>query len=153
MPRLFMRSDAHSRNLRLHRLSDTSRSARDHRFSICFQCSATAHLSSGICRDARPLACAVCPAPAVGLTEIHACVDELRRWQDLDVLTNSRNFMAEQLLRHSRKDCETVSVCCSLHRQNPVAKGLVEKPGNWKASSANRKDLVTDPWPWLLDEN
>jgi REP-associated tyrosine transposase len=31
--------------------------------------------------------------------------------------------------------------------QNPVAKGLVEKPEEWKASSAKRKDLVTDPWP------
>jgi hypothetical protein len=29
---------------------------------------------------------------------------------------------------------------------------LVEKPDEWVASSANRKELVTDPWPWLLDE-
>jgi hypothetical protein len=36
--------------------------------------------------------------------------------------------------------------------QNPVVKGLVEKPDKWIASSANRKDLLTDPWPWLLDE-
>ena len=36
--------------------------------------------------------------------------------------------------------------------QNPVVKGLVEKPAEWVASSANRKDLLTDPWPWLLDE-
>ena len=36
--------------------------------------------------------------------------------------------------------------------QNPVVKGLVEKPDEWVASSANRKELVTDPWPWLLDE-
>jgi len=36
--------------------------------------------------------------------------------------------------------------------QNPVVKGLVETPHDWDASSANRKDLVTDPWPWLLDE-
>jgi REP element-mobilizing transposase RayT len=35
--------------------------------------------------------------------------------------------------------------------QNPVARGLVEKPDEWEASSAKRKDLVTDPWPWLLD--
>jgi hypothetical protein len=33
-----------------------------------------------------------------------------------------------------------------------VVKGLVEKPDEWDASSANRKELVTDPWPWLLDE-
>jgi putative transposase len=36
--------------------------------------------------------------------------------------------------------------------QNPVVKGLVEKPAEWVASSANRKDLLTDPWPWLPDE-
>jgi REP element-mobilizing transposase RayT len=37
--------------------------------------------------------------------------------------------------------------------QNPVVKGLVEKPDEWDASSARRTDLVTDPWPWLLDEH
>jgi REP element-mobilizing transposase RayT len=36
--------------------------------------------------------------------------------------------------------------------QNPVVKRLVEKPEEWEASSANRKDLGTDPWHWLLDE-
>jgi hypothetical protein len=37
--------------------------------------------------------------------------------------------------------------------QNPVVKGLVERPVEWDASSANRKELVTDQWPWLLDED
>jgi REP element-mobilizing transposase RayT len=37
--------------------------------------------------------------------------------------------------------------------QNPVVKGLVEKPDEWDASSARRTDLVTDPWPRLLDEH
>jgi hypothetical protein len=32
--------------------------------------------------------------------------------------------------------------------QNPVVKGLVERPDDWDASSARRTDLVTDPWPW-----
>jgi putative transposase len=35
--------------------------------------------------------------------------------------------------------------------QNPVKKGLVEHPGAWPASSAARPDLVTDPWPWLFE--
>ncbi len=35
--------------------------------------------------------------------------------------------------------------------QNPVVKGLVESPDQWNASSVTRTDLVTDPWPWLLD--
>jgi hypothetical protein len=37
--------------------------------------------------------------------------------------------------------------------QNPVLKGLVEKPEQWEASSARRMDMVTQPWPWLLDES
>jgi len=36
--------------------------------------------------------------------------------------------------------------------QNPVVRELVERPDQWDASSANRKELVIDPWPWLLDE-
>ena len=36
---------------------------------------------------------------------------------------------------------------------NPVAKELVERPQEWYASSASRKDLMTDPWPWLLDKD
>ena len=35
--------------------------------------------------------------------------------------------------------------------RNPVVKGLVERPDDWDASSVRRTDLVTDPWPWLLD--
>jgi putative transposase len=35
--------------------------------------------------------------------------------------------------------------------QNPVKKGFVEHPPEWPASSAARTDLVTDPWPWLFD--
>jgi REP element-mobilizing transposase RayT len=36
--------------------------------------------------------------------------------------------------------------------QNPVAKGLVERPEEWHASNASKKKFVTDPWPWLLDK-
>jgi REP element-mobilizing transposase RayT len=35
--------------------------------------------------------------------------------------------------------------------QNPVKAGLVEDPAAWLASSAARPDLVTDPWPWLFE--
>jgi REP element-mobilizing transposase RayT len=34
--------------------------------------------------------------------------------------------------------------------QNPVAKGLVESPEQWEASSASCKNIITDPWPYLL---
>jgi len=35
--------------------------------------------------------------------------------------------------------------------QNPVKAGLVEYLGAWEASSVARPDLVTDPWPWLFE--
>jgi REP element-mobilizing transposase RayT len=36
---------------------------------------------------------------------------------------------------------------------NPVTKGLVESPEQWEGSSANRPDLITEPWPFLYDED
>ena len=36
--------------------------------------------------------------------------------------------------------------------QNPVVKGLVDKPEQWDASSAKRIELITEPWPWVFDE-
>jgi hypothetical protein len=36
--------------------------------------------------------------------------------------------------------------------ENPVKKGLVSTPAEWSASSFNRKDLTTDPWPWVFDQ-
>ena len=35
---------------------------------------------------------------------------------------------------------------------NPVTKGLVERPEQWGGSSASRRDLITEPWPFLYDE-
>jgi putative transposase len=35
--------------------------------------------------------------------------------------------------------------------ENPVKKGLVSKSEEWKEGSAGRKDLVTDPWPWVFE--
>jgi REP-associated tyrosine transposase len=36
--------------------------------------------------------------------------------------------------------------------QNPVKTELVDKPEDWEASSAARTDLITDPWPWLFEK-
>jgi REP-associated tyrosine transposase len=35
--------------------------------------------------------------------------------------------------------------------ENPVKKGLVERPADWNESSAQRKDIITHPWPWVID--
>jgi REP element-mobilizing transposase RayT len=36
--------------------------------------------------------------------------------------------------------------------QNPVVRELRDQPDQWHASSANRTDLVSDPWPFIFDE-
>jgi putative transposase len=35
--------------------------------------------------------------------------------------------------------------------ENPVKKGLVTTPEEWHASSASRRDLIAEPWPWVFD--
>ena len=36
--------------------------------------------------------------------------------------------------------------------QNPVVKGLVERPEQWDGSSAKRTDFITESWPYLYEE-
>ena len=36
-------------------------------------------------------------------------------------------------------------------QENPVKKALASTPEEWEESSLNRKDLITDPWPWVFD--
>ncbi len=36
-------------------------------------------------------------------------------------------------------------------QQNPVKKGLVKNPSDWKDSSAAQPELLTDPWPYQYD--
>jgi len=50
------------------------------------------------------------------------------------------------------KTAKQFEFVASYIEQNPVKKGLVEQPEGWEASSASRKDVVADPWPFLLDE-
>ena len=35
--------------------------------------------------------------------------------------------------------------------ENPVKKGLVATREQWEESSANRKNLITEPWPGVFD--
>lgn len=36
---------------------------------------------------------------------------------------------------------------------NPVRKGLTDRIEDWDASSAKCPELVTDPWPWVLEKD
>ena len=35
--------------------------------------------------------------------------------------------------------------------ENSVKKGSASTPEEWEESSLKRKDLITDPWPWVFD--
>ena len=83
--------------------------------------------------------------------EIYAPHDELCGWQDNDAPDKSQNIVAGGYYETRVKTAKQFKFVTYYIEQNPVVKGLVERPDDWDASSARRTDLVTDPWPWLLD--
>ena len=88
----------------------------------------------------------------MGAGKVHARPDELRRWQDIYALKNHNTSWQDGYYDTRVKTAKQFRFVTYYIEQNPVEKGLVEKPDEWVASSANRKELVTGPWPWLLDE-
>jgi len=165
-----MRSDPHSRNLRLHRLSDTP---------------ATFFITKSLLPK-RPVldeaAREIIVSDFAFATEqqriyLRAFVVMLDHWHALfalrepwtlpkfmhhmmsyvggktnTLLTDHRTSWQEGYYDTRVKTAKQFEFVTYYIEQNPVIKGLVEKPAEWVASSANRKDLLTDPWPWLLDD-
>jgi len=165
-----MRSDPHSRNLRLHRLSDTP---------------ATFFITKSLLPK-RPVldeaAREIIVSDFAFATEqqriyLRAFVVMLDHWHALfalrepwtlpkfmhhmmsyvggktnTLLTDHRTSWQEGYYDTRVKTAKQFEFVTYYIEQNPVVKGLVEKPAEWVASSANRKDLLTDPWPWLLDD-
>jgi hypothetical protein len=60
--------------------------------------------------------------------------------------------MARRLLRYSGQTAEQFEYVAYYIEQNPVVKELVETPEEWEGSGAHRTDLVTEPWPYVYDE-
>jgi hypothetical protein len=85
--------------------------------------------------------------------EIHASHDELCGWQDSRALQDHKTSWQDSYYDTRVKTSKQFQFVSYYIEQNPVVKRLVEKPDEWDASSAKRKDLVTDPWPWLLEED
>jgi hypothetical protein len=88
----------------------------------------------------------------VDSAQIHARYDELCRRKDQCVLTTHKTCWQDGYYDTRVKTAKQFEFVSRYIEQNPVAKGLVESRQEWDATSAKRKDLVTDPWPWLLDE-
>jgi REP element-mobilizing transposase RayT len=169
-PDFFVRSDAHSRNLRLHRLSD---------MPATFFITKSLHPKKPVLdEEAREIIVSAFTF-AVQQQRIHlrAFVVMPDHWHALFALREPwtlRKFMHAFMSYVAGETCRLLQLhgthwqdgyydtrvktskqfefVTNYIERNPVVKGLVEKPDEWDASSARRRDLVTDQWPWLLDE-
>jgi putative transposase len=166
-----MRSDPHSRNLRLHRLTDTP--------ATFFVTKSLLPKKAVLDEAARAM---IVSAFAFAVHEqriyLRAFVVMPDHWHALfalrepwtlpkfmhhmmsyvggrtsALLTNHKASWQDSYYDTRVKTAKQFEFVSRYIEQNPVEKGLVERPDEWNASSAKRKDLVTDPWPWLLDED
>ena len=170
MPRPLMRSDPHSRNLRLHRLSDTpatffitksllpkkavldeaARSMIISAFAFAVQ-QHRIHLRAFVVMSDHWHALFALRQPWSLPEFMHHAMSYVGRKTSV-LLANHRTSWQDGYYDTCVKTAKQFRFVTYYIEQNPVEKGLVEKPAEWVASSANRKDLLTDPWPWLLDE-
>jgi REP-associated tyrosine transposase len=165
-----MRQDPHSRNLRLHRLSDTPAT-----FFITKSLLPKRPVLDEAAREIIVSAFAFAVqqqriylrAFVVMPDHWHALFALRQPWSLPEFMHHAMSYVGRKtsvLLANHRTSWQDsyYDTCVKTAKQfrfvtyyiekNPVVKGLVQKPVEWVASSANRKDLLTDPWPWLLDE-
>jgi REP element-mobilizing transposase RayT len=164
-----MRSDAHSRNLRLHRLSDMPAT-----FFITKSLHPKKPVLNEHMRDiiVSALAFAVqqkriyLRAFVVMPDHWHALFAVREPWVLPKLMHALMSYLAGKTSAHLRtyetswqdgyydtrvRTSKQFEFVTRYIEQNPVANGLVETPEEWEASSAKRADLLTQPWPWLLD--
>ena len=164
-----MKSDPHSANLRLHRLSDAP---------ATFFVTKSLHPKKPVLnKELRGiLVSAFAFAVEQNRIYLRAFVVMPDHWHALFALIEPwtlPNFMhhimsfvgartANQLQTHQTswqdgyydtlvKTAKQFQFVTHYVEQNPLTKGLVQQPEHWDASSAVRKDLVTEPWPWFLN--
>ena len=164
-----MRSDAHSRNLRLHRLSDTP--------ATFFITKSLNPKKPVLSKDTRQIIVSAF-AFAVQQKRIYLRTFGVMpdHWHALFALREPwilPKFMHHTISYVGGRTSALLQACQTPWQdgyhdtrvktakqfefvtfyieQNPVVKGLVEKAEEWEASSAKRTDLITQPWPWLLE--
>ena len=165
-----MRSDLHSRNLRLHRLSDTPATFFITKSLLPKKAildeAAREIIVSGFAFAVRQQRIYL-RAFVVMPDHWHALFALREPWtlpkfmhhmmsyvagKTSALLTNHKTSWQDGYYDTRVKTSKQFRFVTYYIEQNPVVKGLVENPAEWVASSANRKDLLTDPWPWLVDE-
>jgi REP element-mobilizing transposase RayT len=164
-----MRSDAHSRNLRLHRVKDSA--------ATFFVTKSLYPKKPILNAEAREIVVSAF-AYAVKQKRIHlrAFVVMPNHWHGLFALCAPwtlpkfmhalMSYVATKTSAHLRshqtawrdgyydtrvKTAKQFEYVLNYIEQNPVMKGLVEATEEWNAGSARRPDLLTDPWPWMYD--
>jgi REP-associated tyrosine transposase len=170
VPRPLMRQDPHSGNLRLHRLSDTPAT-----FFITKSLLPKTPILDEAAREI--IVSAFAFAVRQQRIYLRAFVVMPDHWHALFALREPwmlpkfmhalmsyvAGMIATLLKNHNTswqdgyydtrvKTSKQFEFVSRYIEQNPVAKELVETPEEWDATSAKQKHLVTDPWPWLLDE-
>ena len=165
-----MRPDAHSRNLRLYRLSDTpatffitksllpkkavlDQAAREiivSAFAFAVQQQRIYLRAFVVMPDHWHALFALCD-PWVLPKFMHALMSYVAG-KTAALLKNHNTSWQDGYYDTRVKTSKQFEFVTRYIEQNPVARRLVERPDEWDASSARRKDLVMDPWPWLLDE-
>ena len=165
-----MTSDSHSRNLRLHRLSDTpatffitksllpkkpvlDQAAREmivsaFAFAVRQQ---RIYLRAFVVMPDHWHALFALREPWVLPKFMHALVSYVAG-KTAALLKNHNTSWQDGYYDTRVKTSKQFEFVSRYIEQNPVAKELVKTPEEWDATSAKQKDLVTDPWPWLLDE-
>jgi REP element-mobilizing transposase RayT len=165
-----MTDDAHSRNLRLHRLADAPAT-----FFITKSLQPKKPLLDGELRQI--IVSAFCYALENNRIYLRAFVVMPDHWHALlatrepwtlpkfmhsfmsHVATKTTSYLGkngsawqdsyyETLVKRARQ----FGFVATYITDNPVKKGFVERAEDWDASSASRRNLITDPWPWLFDK-
>jgi REP element-mobilizing transposase RayT len=165
-----MRSDPHSRNLRLHRLSDTpatfliTKSLRPKKavldeaareiivsaFAFAVQ-QQRIYLRAFVVMPDHWHALFALREPWTLPKFMHALMSYVAG-KTATLLKNHNTSWQDGYYDTRVKTSKQFEFVSRYIEQNPVAKGLAKTPDEWNASSSKRKDFVTDPWPWLLDE-
>ena len=166
-----MKPDPHSRNLSLHRLSDTPAT-----FFITKSLLPKKPVLDEAAREIVVSAFAVATeqqriylrAFVVMLDHWHALFALREPWtlpkfmhhvmsyvvgKTNTLLTDHRTSWQEGYYDTRVKPAKQFEFVTYYIEQHLVVNGLVKRAHDWDASSARRRDLVTDPWPWLVDED
>jgi REP element-mobilizing transposase RayT len=170
VPRLCMRSDPHSRNLRSHRLTDIPATffitkSLNPKKPVLDEAARQVVVSAlAFAREHRRI---YLRAFVVMPDHWHALFALREPWvlpkfmhdmmgyvggKTSALLTKHKTCWQDGYYDTRVKTAKQFRFVTYYIERNPVVKGLVQKPAEWVASSANRKDLLTDSWPCLLDE-